>query len=53
MLYTVISNTGASAIAGRFHDLANGAIVTVNGDHLQASHAGGDRIDLTNVVRYR
>jgi hypothetical protein len=50
-VFTVISNTSASAISGRFHNLADGAIVTVNGNNLQASYTGGDGNDLTlNVV---
>jgi autotransporter-associated beta strand protein len=49
-VFTVISNTAATPIAGTFHNLANGAIVTVNGSNLQASYTGGDGNDLTLTV---
>ncbi|MGH8094212.1 MAG: autotransporter-associated beta strand repeat-containing protein, partial [Chthoniobacterales bacterium] len=47
---TVISNTSASPISGTFSNLADGAIVTVNGNNLQASYEGGDGNDLTLTV---
>jgi autotransporter-associated beta strand protein len=49
-VFTVISNTAASTISGCFHNLADGAIVTVNDNHLQASYSGGDGNDLTLTV---
>jgi autotransporter-associated beta strand protein len=48
--FTVISNTSASPIAGTFHNLANGKIITVNGSNLQAGYSGGDGNDLTLTV---
>ena len=47
---TVISNTSASPITGTFANLADGAIVNVNGNNLQASYSGGDGNDLTLTV---
>ena len=47
---TLISNTSANPISGTFSDLPDGAIVTVNGNHLQASYSGGDGNDLTLTV---
>ncbi len=47
---TLISNTGSNAISGTFSNLADGAIVTVNGNNLQASYSGGDGNDLTLTV---
>ncbi len=49
-IFTVIDNTGATAINGAFSNLADGAIVTVNGNNLQASYSGGDGNDLTLTV---
>jgi autotransporter-associated beta strand protein len=49
-VFTVISNTSANQIAGTFHNLANGKIITVNGSNLQASYSGGDGNDLTLTV---
>jgi len=46
----VISNTAASPIVGTFHNLADGAVVLVNGNNLQASYSGGDGNDLTLTV---
>jgi autotransporter-associated beta strand protein len=47
---TVIKNTAATPIAGTFSNLPDGAIVTVNGNNLQASYEGGDGNDLTLTV---
>jgi hypothetical protein len=47
---TVIKNTAATPINGAFSNLPNGAIVTVNGNNLQASYTGGDGNDLTLTV---
>ena len=41
-VFTVISNTSASPIAGTFHNLRDGQIISVNGSKLQASYSGGD-----------
>ena len=49
-VFTVISNTSASPIVGTFHNLRDGAILTVNGSNLQASYTGGDGNDLTLTV---
>ncbi|MEP6636768.1 MAG: autotransporter-associated beta strand repeat-containing protein [Acidobacteriota bacterium] len=46
----VISNTSTTSIAGTFSNLPDGAIVTVNGNNLQASYSGGDGNDLTLTV---
>jgi hypothetical protein len=50
LVLTVISNTSASAISGTFSNLADGAIVSVNGNNLQASYERGDGNDLTLTV---
>jgi autotransporter-associated beta strand protein len=47
---TLISNTATTPISGTFRNLADGAIVTVNGNNLQASYEGGDGNDLTLTV---
>jgi autotransporter-associated beta strand protein len=47
---TVISNTSAFPINGTFSNLADGEIVNVNGNQLQASYSGGDGNDLTLTV---
>ena len=47
---TVISNTSASPISGTFSNLADGAIINVNGNNLQADYSGGDGNDLTLTV---
>ncbi len=49
-VFTVISNTAATPIAGTFHNLGNGKIIIGNGSNLQASYAGGDGNDLTLTV---
>ena len=49
-IFTAISNTSANPISGAFSNLANGAIVNVNGNNLQASYTGGDGNDLTLTV---
>lgn len=48
---TVIKNTAETPIAGTFSNLPDGAIVTVNGNNLQASYEGGDGNDLTLTVQ--
>jgi autotransporter-associated beta strand protein len=47
---TAISNTSADPISGTFNNLPDGAIITVNGNNLQASYEGGDGNDLTLTV---
>jgi autotransporter-associated beta strand protein len=49
-VFTVISNTSANPISGNFSNLADGAIVSVNGNNLRASYSGGDGNDLTLTV---
>jgi autotransporter-associated beta strand protein len=49
-MLTVISNTSANPISGTFSNLADGAIVTVNGNNFQADYEGGDGNDLTLTV---
>ncbi|MGH8093276.1 MAG: autotransporter-associated beta strand repeat-containing protein [Chthoniobacterales bacterium] len=50
LVLTVISNTSGIAISGTFSNLADGAIISVNGNNLQASYSGGDGNDLTLTV---
>jgi len=50
LILTVITNTSANPITGTFSNLADGAIVNVNGNNLQASYIGGDGNDLTLTV---
>jgi len=47
---TVISMPSANPIRGAFGNLPDGAIVTVNGNNLQAIYSGGDGNDLTLTV---
>ena len=49
-VFTVISNTSASPIAGTFHNLRDGQIISVNGSNLQAGYTGGDGNDLVLTV---
>jgi len=49
-VFTVIDNTAALPISGRFNNLPNGGIVTGNGNNFQASYFGGDGNDLTLTV---
>jgi autotransporter-associated beta strand protein len=48
--FTLMSNMSANPISGRFSNLSDGDIVTVNGNHFQASYEGGDGNDLTLTV---
>ena len=50
LVLTVISNTSATPISGTFSNLADGAILTANGNNFQASYQGGDGNDLTLTV---
>ena len=47
---TVINNTSATPIAGRFNNLADGAIISANGGNFQANYEGDDGNDLTLTV---
>jgi autotransporter-associated beta strand protein len=47
---TIISNTSKTPISGTFSNLADGTILNVNGQNLQASYEGGDGNDLTLTV---
>jgi fibronectin-binding autotransporter adhesin len=47
---TAISNTSATPISGTFSNVADGAILTVNGNNFQADYQGGDGNDLTFTV---
>ena len=47
---TVIKNTAATPISGAFSNLADGAIVIVNGNKFQADYQGNDGNDLTLTV---
>jgi autotransporter-associated beta strand protein len=49
-VFTVISNTSATPISGTFSNLADGAVVTVGSNNLQADYSGGDGNDLTLTV---
>ena len=48
--FTVISNTSDALIVGTFANLADGAVISVDGNQLQASYQGGDGNDLTLTV---
>jgi autotransporter-associated beta strand protein len=50
LVLNVINNTSANPISGTFSNLTEGAIVTINGNNLQASYTGGDGNDLTLTV---
>lgn len=49
-VFTVISNTAATPINGAFSNLADGAVLVVGNNNLQASYHGGDGNDLTLTV---
>jgi autotransporter-associated beta strand protein len=49
-VFTVINNTAGTPIVGTFHNLADGAIISINGNNFQASYTGGDGNDLTLTV---
>ena len=49
-VFTVIDNTGRSAISSVFSNLADGATVTVGSNTFQANYKGGDGNDLTLTV---
>ncbi len=49
-VFTIINNTSASPIAGRFSNLANGLLLTSNGNTFKVSYTGGTGNDLTLKV---
>jgi hypothetical protein len=49
-VFTVISNTAATPIAGTFSNLADGATFTNNGNSYKVNYQGGDGNDLTLKV---
>jgi fibronectin-binding autotransporter adhesin len=50
-VFTAINNTSANPIGGQFANLADGALITVNGVTLKANYEGGDGNDLTLTVQ--
>jgi hypothetical protein len=50
LTFTVISNTASTPISGTFSNLADGAIISVNGNNFQANYEGGDGNNLTLTV---
>jgi autotransporter-associated beta strand protein len=49
-IFTAISNTAATPIAGTFSNLADGATITAGNNTFQANYSGGDGNDLTLTV---
>ena len=49
-VFTVINNTSANPISGRFSNLSDGSVFTSNGNNFQASYEGGNGNDLTLTV---
>jgi fibronectin-binding autotransporter adhesin len=49
-IFTIISNTSASPIAGTFANLGDGSSFTLNGNKFLVSYEGGDGNDLTLTV---
>jgi autotransporter-associated beta strand protein len=50
-VFTIISNTSASGIAGTFSNLPDGQTFTANGNTFKADYQGGDGNDLTLTVK--
>ncbi len=48
--FTLINNTGSTAISGAFTNLADGGTITVGNNTYQADYEGGDGNDLTLTV---
>ena len=46
----LLSNASANPINGTFSNLADGAIVAIDGNNFQANYEGGDGNDLTLTV---
>ena len=49
-VFTVISNTAATPIAGTFGNLADGGTIAIGGNNFEANYEGGDGNDLTLTV---
>lgn len=49
-VYTVITNTSATPIAGTFANLPDGEVYSAGSNHFQVSYEGGDGNDLTLTV---
>ena len=49
-VFTVINNTSANPISGRFINLADGSVFTSKGNNFQVSYTGGTGNDLTLTV---
>ena len=49
-VFTIISNTAASPIAGRFSNLADGLTFTANGNTYRVNYEGGDGNDPTLTI---
>jgi hypothetical protein len=50
-VFTAISNSAATPIAGTFTNLADGSSITVGNNTFQANYEGGDGNDLTLTVQ--
>jgi len=50
-VFTIINNTAASPIAGRFSNLADGLTLTNNANTYRVNYQGGDGNDLTLTVQ--
>jgi hypothetical protein len=48
--FTIINNTGITAIFGTFTNLPDGGRITVGNNTFQANYEGGDGNDLTLTV---
>jgi len=46
-VFTVINNTSANPIFGKFSNLANGSMFTSNGNNFRVRYTGGTGNDLT------
>jgi autotransporter-associated beta strand protein len=49
-VFSIITNSGATAIAGTFANLPDGSTVTIGSNTFQANYEGGDGNDLTLTV---
>ena len=49
-VFTIISNTAATPIAGTFSNLAEGSTITLGNNTFRADYEGGDSNDLTLTV---
>jgi hypothetical protein len=48
--FTIINNTGITAIFGTFINLPDGGTITIGSNTFQANYEGGDGNDLTLTV---